>query len=120
MSRTQDYFPPKGTTWQWGHKALNHSPWHCNLTRQKEPDLHPFPLAAHLSVSLQDDGLYLWIVDMSDFRYQRTTKQGICKTALEACLEAEHTGEAYLTAMLPDWVRTALTNGWRPPSPSPY
>jgi len=115
MSREQPYFPPQGTAYRWESKALQYSPWVCLLSQQKEPDLWLFPLDVTLRVSL-DDGKWRWYANMTDFHYVRTTLSGVEPDSLTACLTAERFGLEWLADRLPDWVRTALANKWRPPA----
>jgi hypothetical protein len=115
MSRELDYFPPKGTKFQWGSKELQYSPWYCNLGKQREPGIWPSPLSVLLCVDLIQ-GQYKWHVKTWDFSHRSSNISGVATTALEACLAAECAGERFLDEQLPDWVRVALANNWRPPA----
>ncbi len=119
MSRGQDYFPPKGTKFKWENKALDYSPWYCNLSGQKEPKLWLFPLYVNLTVDYHEKtGMFNWTIDVCDFVYNHTILSGCNGTALKACLIAEKIGEVELKKHLPRWVKTALANKWRPPCPT--
>lgn len=117
MSQALAYHPPTGTKWKWGTKPLNYSPWICNLLAQKECTdqykLHP--LSCTLYVDLID-GKYLWQVNTLGFDHVRRDDRGFVETALEACTIAEAKGEDFLRLAIPDWARTAIANGWRPPA----
>lgn len=110
-----EYHPPKGTKWVWHPKALNYSPWNCDLSRQKEPGLDLWPLSILLHVC-KSKGEWLWFARTVDFKHKRTTLTGSSDDPLKACLAAEEAGEHILAEFLPDWVRTALANKWRPPA----
>jgi hypothetical protein len=115
MSFELDYFPPNGTKWKWSSKALNYSPWLCNLARQKEPGLNLWPLDVMLIVDLVKDR-WVWQVEVIDFQHQRAIIKGAENDPLKACFAAEIAGEGVLADLLPDWVRAALANKWRPPA----
>jgi hypothetical protein len=113
MSRQQDYFPPQGTKF----KALNYSPWHCDLSQQKYAKLFLHPLNVHLYVDYDEEtGMFNWTADITDWLYQRTYMRGVRGNALKACLEAERVGGIELEKHLPRWAKTALKNKWRPPA----
>lgn len=116
MSRALDYFPPKGTRWQWSTKALNYSSWTCNVARQREPQLTLWPMDVIAWVDVrEDDGRFLWGVNVIDWTHGRRTFRGDETDALRACRAAEACAELAIDELLPDWIRTALTNKWRPP-----
>lgn len=122
MSREQNFFPPAGSKWKWEPKALNYSPWFCCLSdqvfRKENPDSRFLPgrMSINLTVDLIE-GEYKWVVSVFRWKPQSEPERisGKCKTALEAVLEAERVGEAIYQELMPDWVRTALTHGWRAP-----
>ena len=114
MSKAQDYFPPKGTKFQWAPKVLNHSPWTCAISRQMHPNLYLFPLSVCANVDLIEN-TFVWTVTVAGFNHSRTTRSGKERTAADACFRAEAVGQAETNKSLPDWAITALTHGWRPP-----
>jgi hypothetical protein len=114
MSKELDYFPPNGTKWKWESKTLQHSPWICCLSTQRERKLFTWPLSIVAVVDLAD-GLYHWTVEVCDFRGDRSALFGFSDDPLKACLDAEKFGELRMDDLLPDWARTALVNKWRPP-----
>lgn len=115
MSKGLGYFPPHGTKFWWSCKHLTYSPWVCCLSDQAELLLSLWPLNVSLVVDLID-GVYKWSVQVIDFKGQRSTVSGEEKSGLEACTKAEEVGILKLRENFPDWARTALLNGWRPPS----
>lgn len=112
MSFELDYFPPKGTVYRWTPKALNYSPWFCDLGGIKGL---VWPASVFLRVDLVD-GDYKWMVEVCNWRSERTLAYGFERSPLEACLEAERRGVEAVVDLTPAWVRTALENGWRPPA----
>ncbi len=116
MSREQEYFPPSGTKWKWHHKSLNYSPWSCDLSDQREPEIKfRTPLFVYLTVDKRNERWH-WRVEVTDFANKRTNLAGSSSDPFMACEAAELFGEQELDKLLPDWVRTALTNNWRPPA----
>jgi len=117
MSFELAYHPPKGSKWIWFAKALNYSPWGCNLLAQKEKDLRHglWPLACTLWVDLID-GQYCWTISTTDFNHSNQYQTGQAKTALQAIRAAERVGERWIKQQIPRWVRTALQHGWRSPA----
>mgnify|MGYP001335384628 CR=1 FL=1 len=115
MSFELDYFPPSGTRWQWHPKTLNYSPWYCNFSKQREPELNLWPMSINLQVDRKGEK-WVWIVDVINFQHERSHVRGEAGTSLEACLAAEAAGQTLLNDLLPDWARTALENKWRPPA----
>lgn len=114
MSQELDYFPPRGTNYEWGRKELTYSPWGCALADQLGPKDH-WPMNVHLYVDLTD-GKYKWDVKVHGWKHaDRFWVSGSCDDPLEACLEAEAAGAAEYAKLTPEWVRAALANGWRPP-----
>jgi hypothetical protein len=114
MSYELAHNSPSGTKWNWGSKALNYSPWVCNLASQKEPNFSLWPLDIVLYVDVYD-GVCHWAVHIIDFQHKRYLKSGVAADPLKACLEAESVGEKQLAELLPDWAKEALARGWRPP-----
>jgi hypothetical protein len=114
MSRELPYFPPPGTKYPWVNKTLNYSAWTCNLSTQMEPSLYLYPMNVQLWVDFNEQ--WCWILEVTDFTHNRMTKKGVAIDGLAACLAAEELGEAEVVKLLPDWVRTALKNKWRPPA----
>ncbi len=113
MSYELDYFPPQGTKWAWGSKALNYSPWVCNLADQREPGVWLWPLSVVLFVDKKGE-YYTWWVQVRPFKGKDYNLKGKTKSALRSCKTAEEKGEKELDKHLPNWARTALKNGWRP------
>lgn len=58
---------------------------------------------------------YIWEVNVITFDHLRYSIKGEELDGLKACLKAEETGDNELTLLLPDWIKTALANKWRPP-----
>lgn len=116
MSTALEYFPPNTGRWFWRAKALNYSPWSCDLSEQMKPKTisHFWPADVRLKVDLLD-GTYVWRVDVTDWRYTRHTETGTTATAKDAVSVSESVGEAAFRALVPDWVLMALEAGWRPP-----
>lgn len=115
MSFELDHFPPKGSRWAWGSKTLTTSGWGCDLARQMAGASRIWPMAIYLHVDLVG-GRYHWLVEVTDWKHKRETFSGESKTALKALSAAEEVGERAFHDLMPDWIRTALANGWRPPT----
>lgn len=113
MSRELAYFPPKSTKWWWSPKALQHSPWFCGLAPQMG-DGH-WPLKVDMTVDLVD-GVYVWRVQTTGWDGEMSEQSGSEDTAKKAVEAAERMGEESYRELTPEWVITALQNGWRPPS----
>jgi hypothetical protein len=108
MSYELDYFPPKPFNSNgWSSKTLNYSPWRKSLYLGS-------PAQISLEVDLFD-GVYKWVVNVTDWNYKHTRYVGRAKTAKEACQKAEDMGETQLYVLTPDWIKTALQHKWRPP-----
>lgn len=112
MSRELAYFPPRTTRWQWSPKALQHSPWVCNLAPQMGAG--HWKLSVYLTVDLID-GRYVWRVQTRDWDGELSEQTGSEDTAKKATAAAERIGEDSYRELTPEWVTTALQNGWRPP-----
>jgi hypothetical protein len=119
MTKELGYFPPNGTKWKWEPKTLNYSPWICCLSRQREPKLFMYPFDIKLIVDLINTHFH-WVIELIDFQGNYSIISGISEDPLQACLTAEEIGECKMDELLPDWIRTALENKWRPPASSKY
>lgn len=109
MSRELDYFPPKPYNERgWGSKSLNYSPWRKTV-------YYNWPAHITLEVDLFD-GVYKWVVNVTDWNHKHFQYIGKAKTAVEACEKAEKIGGEQLELLTPVWVKTALQNKWRSPS----
>jgi len=128
MSKDLPYFPPKGTRFQWGSKALNHSPWVCNILSNLEDTskYSVFPVSIHAYVDLNPDfashGVvvgsrtrYVWRVRIYDWRGTVIEHLGGADTDIDACKAAETCGIDHYRLLFPDWVKKSLSEGWRPP-----
>lgn len=117
MSREQEYFPPSGSKYKWGSKALNYSPWICDLGAQMDPDIHYliYPLDVRLYVDLVD-GKFKWVAICVDWHGARSEKTGLAESGSSAIKEAEAFGEEFYNSQMLPWIRTALQAGWRPPA----
>jgi len=109
MSRFLDYFPPKGTKYEWGAKALNYSPWVCRMWEH-------WPASIVARVSKTEDGVYQWRVEVCNFRHQRKTLEGTANDGLAACKAAEEVCEAEKALLWLPWMDEAVKAGWRPPA----
>lgn len=122
MSVELAYFPPRGTKYKWHPKSLNYSPWTCRLSDERESKIR-FKTDMSVACTVDKiDGKYKWNIEVRHWdpnvKVRRIT--GMTDDPLKACLEAERVGDVELGKMLPDWVRTALENNWRPPAVSHY
>jgi len=114
VSYELEYFPPVGSKFKWTPKALNYSPWACDLSHQIDSNLWPLLVSATVDLL---EGRYKWRVDIIDWHHRRSHREGECDSALAAILVAESTAESEFQRLMPDWVKTALANGWRPAGP---
>jgi len=120
MSQELAYFPPKGSKWFWHPKALNYSPWGCDISAQiyraENPSERFLPtgMSIYANVDLLDDG-YKWTVIIRGWDGTRSDVAGTCRTGVEAIFEAERVGEQAYKELMPDWVRMPLKHGWRHP-----
>lgn len=120
MSYGQEYFPPKGSKYEWKPKSLNYSPWACDIAAQMCPpaitDKFLWPLSIILRVDLRESGKYRWSVDVRPWKGEDFTLCGETATGLEALLAAEQVGERIFHEQMPEWTVRALAEGWRSPS----
>lgn len=72
-------------------------------------------MSVRLSVDKKPEH-FVWRVDVCRWDGTRHTLEGTSITDIEACLAAEAAGETAYVELMPDWIVTALKNGWRPPS----
>lgn len=115
MSEELDYFPPNTTKWKWGSKALNYSPWICNLLPQVFPNLYTNGASVKLIVDILD-GVWKWRLESYYLDGTFVNMKGDANSGEEACNIAETKGEQIIKQMFPKWAITALKNKWRPPS----
>lgn len=113
MSLELEYFPPSGQKWHWHSKALNYSPWVCRLSDQWGLGQKTWPMSVVLQVDLVD-GVYRWLVKSTNWRNQLNVTTGTASGPVEAIEQAQAVGEEALVALLPEWVKKALAEGWRP------
>jgi hypothetical protein len=116
MSYDLEYSPPGGQKWLWHNKALTYSPWVCRLSDQWGFGQTLWPMSVVLYVDLID-GVYSWRVNATNWRNQLKATTGTGSDATDAIQQAQAVGEEALTALMPEWVKTALAEGWRPPLP---
>ena len=123
MSYELEYFPPRGTKYSWSPKALNYCPWVLSFSREKEKEyskkfknrffsFYPMEITCYVDLI---DGDYTWSVDVSPFNGLGYFKKVKTKTALEALKKAEEYAEQQFKKLVPNWIITALKNGWRAP-----
>lgn len=107
-----DYFPPKGTRYDWHPPPLTHLPWSSRI------ELSGFPRNITMYVWRKDSGLYQGRAEFRDIKYKdhyKTTPQ--YKDPLKALLATEKLASKLLDEQnLPGWAEEALALGWRPPS----
>lgn len=112
MSYRQDYSPPKkgkkGTKYLWHSKALNYSPWRAEFW-----GCWPASISAWVD-QREDDGVFLWRVEVRNFNHDRRVLKGEAPDGLSACLAAEQVGEAEKRLLWLPWMKKAIKAGWRP------
>jgi len=111
MSTDTPYFPPRGSL-PWSPKALNYSPWVCNIG--KELGLS-WPASVIARVDLVSH-VYRYRVDVHDWAHNESLLTGAAASAEQAIERAEYLGKRAVKRLMPAWVKKALSEGWRPPS----
>lgn len=110
--RALDYFPPKGTKYEWGSKSLQHRPHLCLI----QPLGHSTAQYALLSCSYFEGGYYQATVEFNSINHKRKyVNTRYYKKELAACLAAEKIADELLSKDTPPWAMEALKCKWRPP-----
>lgn len=107
-------YSPGHHKWHWHSKALKYSPWVCRLSDQWGFGQTLWPMSVVLYVDLID-GVYSWRVKATNWRNQLKETTGTASGPSNAIQRAQAVGEAAMAELMPDWVQTALAEGWRPP-----
>lgn len=113
-----DYFPPRGTKYEWSPPVLKLRPWTARI------ELPGDRRYAILHVSRSADTLYHGFVRFYDLQGVKHEKEtGRYLDPKEALLATEALAEAMVAEenrKLPSWANEALAAGWRPPKSVGY
>ena len=107
MSIEQDYFPPKGTKYKQGNKALTYSPQHREIWYQQ-----PASIYAHVN---KNKNSFIYFVQVRDFNRKIEEFTGKTNDALLACITAEKIGDEEKKLIWLPWMEESIKVEWRTP-----
>lgn len=119
--RELDYFPPKGSKYEWHPPILRNGAWSCYIqTASKGRN----EWGIKLNVWLNGANEYCGFAEIKTLHGPYVSAQILrVKHPLEALLATEALGELLLKAErdhTPPWALEALALGWRPPMQQGY